>query len=42
LMLAKAQGQWKIAAVHNTLTGGPGWSFADSKWIDRSVPGDLH
>jgi uncharacterized protein (TIGR02246 family) len=40
LILAKAQGQWRIAAVHNTLTGGPGWSFADSKWIDRSVPTD--
>jgi uncharacterized protein (TIGR02246 family) len=42
LILAKAQGQWKIATVHNTLTGGPGWSFADSKWIDRSVPSDSH
>jgi len=42
LILAKAQGQWRIAAVHNTLTGGPGWSFADSKWIDRSVPSDSH
>jgi uncharacterized protein (TIGR02246 family) len=42
LILAKAQGQWRIAAVHNTLTGGPGWSFADSKWIDRSVPSDTH
>jgi len=42
LILAKAQGQWRIAAVHNTLTGGPGWSFADSKWIDRSVPTVSH
>jgi uncharacterized protein (TIGR02246 family) len=40
LILAKTQGKWRIAAVHNTLTGGPGWSFADSKWIDRNAPTD--
>ena len=38
LIFAKAQGQWRIAAVHNTQTGGPGWSFADSKY--RSAPTD--
>jgi uncharacterized protein (TIGR02246 family) len=40
LIFAKARGKWRIAAVHNTLTGGPGWGFADSKWIDRRVQTD--
>jgi uncharacterized protein (TIGR02246 family) len=39
-MFTKKRGKWKIAAVHNTLTGGPGWSFAASKWIDRSGTSD--
>jgi len=42
LIFAKAQGKWRIAAVQNTLTAGPGWSSADSKWIDRSLQGDSH